>query len=196
MNRLSLKILFLFLITFFSIQSSYSEILHDEFIENYLSDKDITPITTNLDYDYTEFDRIPIKLQTLEKISLKNKNLYENKKLELRVKQNVKYNNKIILKQGTIATAEIQTYMTRGMNGVPGAIILDNFEIPGLDKSKLKSTYIKKGLSLTIFVLPLKWALTPIPGVGSLTNFIIGGNANINDKDTIIVYYYPNWGKK
>lgn len=196
MNRLSLKILFLFLITLFSIQSSYSEILHDEFIENYLSDKEITPITTNLDYDYTEFDRIPIKLQTLEKISLKNNNLYENKKIKLKVKQNVKYNNKVILKQGTIATAEIQTYMTRGMNGIPGSIILDNFEISGIDKSKLKSTYIKKGLSLTIFVLPLKWALTPIPGVGSLTNFIIGGNANINDKDTIIVYYYPNWGKK
>lgn len=196
MNRLSLKIFFLFLITFFSIQSSYSEILHDEFVENYLSDKEIAPVTTNLDYDYTEFDRIPIKLQTLEKISLKNNNLYENKKIKLKVKQNVKYNNKVILKQGTIATAEIQTYMTRGMNGIPGSIILDNFEIPGIDKAKLKSTYIKKGLSLTIFVLPLKWALTPIPGVGSLTNFIIGGNANINDKDTIIVYYYPNWGKK
>lgn len=196
MNRLSLKIFFLFLITFFSIQSSYSEILHDEFVENYLSDKEIAPVTTNLDYDYTEFDRIPIKLQTLEKISLKNNNLYENKKIKLKVKQNVKYNNKVILKQGTIATAEIQTYMTRGMNGIPGSIILDNFEIPGIDKSKLKSTYIKKGLSLTIFVLPLKWALTPIPGVGSLTNFIIGCNANINDKDTIIVYYYPNWGKK
>ena len=44
-------------------------------------------------------------------------------------------------------------------------------------------------------VLPIKWALTPIPFVGSFTNFIIGGNANISDKDTIILYYYPNWHK-
>lgn len=194
MNKLKLSLLILF--SFLSTQLAYSEILHDEFIENYLSDKEIKPIETNLEYNYDEFDRIPIKLQTLEEISLKNKNLYENKQIKLRVKQNVKYNKQVILKQGTIATAEIQTYTTRGMNGIPGTIILDNFEIPNIDKSKLKSTYIKKGISLTLLVLPIKWILTPLPGVGTLTNFIIGGNANINDKDTIVVYYYPNWGKK
>lgn len=196
MNKLKLKIFFLLLTALFSINISYSEVLHDEFIENYLSNKNLTPVETNLEYNYEEFDRIPIKLQTLEKICIKNHNLYENNKLKFKVKQNVKYKNKVILKQGTIVTAEIQTYITRGMNGIPGAIILDNFEIPGIDKNKLKSTYIKKGVNLTLLVLPLKWALTPIPGVGSLTNLIIGGNANINDKDTIIVYYYPNWGKK
>ncbi len=196
MNKLKIKLFILSLVSIFSFSIANCEIIHDEFIENYLSDKEIKPIETNLEYNYDEFDRIPIKLQTIEKISLKNKNLYENNKIQLKVKQNVKYNNKVILKQGTLATAEIQTYTTKGMNGIPGSIILDNFEIPGIDKSKLKSTYIKKGVSLTLFVLPLKWALTPIPGVGSLTNFIIGGNASINDKDTIIVYYYPNWGTK
>ena len=45
-------------------------------------------------------------------------------------------------------------------------------------------------------VYPIKWALTPIPGVGSLTNFILGGNAKITPKDKIIIYYYPEWGEK
>ena len=44
-------------------------------------------------------------------------------------------------------------------------------------------------------VFPIKWALTPIPGVGSLTNFILGGNASITEDDTVTVYYYPDWGK-
>jgi hypothetical protein len=46
---------------------------------------------------------------------------------------------------------------------------------------------------MSLLVFPLKWALTPFVGVGSLTNLIFGRNAYVTDKDTIVIYYYPDW---
>ena len=79
------------------------------------------------------------------------------------------------------------------MNGFPAEIIIDKFEIPNVKQSQLECTYIKKGQNRSLFVYPLKWALTPIPFVGSLTNLIMGGHAKIKTSDTITVYYYPEW---
>ena len=79
------------------------------------------------------------------------------------------------------------------MNGFPAEIIIEDFEIPNIKNSKLLATYTKKGQNRCFFVYPLKWALTPIPGVGSLTNFIKGGHAKVKTTDIITVYYYPNW---
>lgn len=194
MNKFKL-ILFYLLLFIFTSQVSYAEMLKDEFIDEQLKGVNLTQPETNLNYNYESLEKIPIKLQITEKISTKKNGIYNGQKIQLKVKQNVKYNNQVIIKEGTIVNAEVQTYMTKGMNGIPGTIILDNFEIPNINKTQLKGTYIKKGVSLTLLVLPIKWALTPIPGVGSLTNFIIGGNASINDKDTITVYYYPDWSK-
>ena len=53
--------------------------------------------------------------------------------------------------------------------------------------------YIKKGISFAMFVFPIKWALTPIPFVGSLTNLIMGTNAKITKSDEVVIYYFPNW---
>lgn len=172
---------------------SANALLQDTLVEETLNGKEYAPPTVNLNYNYESFDKVVIPLKTLKNLSTKSNTVYEGQELSFVVKRNVKYKHQIVIKQGTIVTARIETYITRGMNGIPATLIIDNFEIPGIEKSKIKGTFIKKGLSLTTLVLPIKWALTPIPGVGSLTNFIIGGNANLTDKDNIFIYYYPNW---
>ena len=71
--------------------------------------------------------------------------------------------------------------------------MLDNFEVEGLDSSKILCNYTKKGFSFVFLVYPIKWALTPIPFVGSLTNFIKGCHATIQSGDEITIKYFPNW---
>ncbi len=170
--------------------------VNDEFAEQTLSNKELARPQANLDYNYLSFEKIPIHLKINNNLSTRRNTVYEGQKLEFTVKRDVKYNKQKIIRKGTAVTAQIETYVTRGMNGVPAMLIIDNFNIPGIDKNKLKGPFIKKGASLTLLVLPVKWALTPIPGVGSLTNFIIGGNASLTDKDRIVIYYYPDWNKK
>ena len=103
------------------------------------------------------------------------------------------YNNTKILEKDTIINAKIETIITSGMNGFPDEIILNNFEIPGIKNSQIRNEYIKTGQNRAFWVYPLKWALTPIPFVGSLTNLIKGGHAQIKTDDIITIYYYPEW---
>ncbi len=185
------SLLFLFFSSFCN-----AELINDELVDTTLKNKDIQKPLSNTAYNYESFEKIPIKLKISERITTKKDKIYDNQELTFYVKQPVKYNNKTILKQGDIFTANIATYMSKGMNGIPAVIIIDNFKSQNIDSNKIKGTYIKKGLSLSLMVFPIKWALTPIPGVGSLTNFILGCNASIKEKDTIIIYYYPNWNVK
>ena len=187
-GRIILILLSMLLITNYA----FAEIIKDEFIESTLANKEFKPIETNTNYNYENTERVIIKLKIANEITTK-KNLQEGDILHFTVKQNVKYKNKVILKQDTIVTGRVKAYITRGLNGIPGQIIIDDFQLPDIDSNKLKSTYIMRGIDLTIMVLPIKWALTPIPFVGSLTNLIIGGHAKISYKDTITLYYYPEW---
>lgn len=171
-------------------------IVRDEFIEEELSNVEIEKPQTNTEYNYTSVKRMPIKLNIAEPITTKKDEVYEGQILKFQTKQDVRYKGKLLIKKGTPATAQIETYMSRGLNGIPAVIILDNFGINGLDKTKLKATYIKRGQNRTIIVLPIKWALTLIPGAGYSTNLILGGHASIKKKDTITVYYYPNWAEQ
>ncbi len=184
-----LMIIFLFL----SINSANAILQEDTFINESLKEVNCTIPETNLNYNYESTESIPVKLQITDKISTKKNGVYDGKILQFKVREDVFYNNEIILKRGQIINAKVGTYLTRGMNGIPAAIIIDNFEIPGIDNRQVKGTYIKKGLNLTLFVLPLKWALTFLPPTGSFTNLIFGGNASISPKDRILIYYYPNW---
>ncbi len=186
------KVIVLLCVLIFS-SISVNAIMTDEFIDETLKDIDCPKPEINVNYNYESFERIPIKLQILEPISTKKNNITDGQKIKFKVKQNVKHNHHVILTAGTIVEGTVETFMPRGMNGIPGVIILDDFEIPGLEKSKLKSTYIKRGPDLSLCVFPLKWALTFLPPTGSLTNFIVGGNAKISTKDTIQVFYYPAW---
>lgn len=142
--------------------------------------------------DFSSTYSIPIEMNILEEISTKN-DILEGSILKFKIAKDVNYNGKTIIKRGEIVTGKVETIITKGMNGFPAEIIIDNFEIPQINKNQLMSTYTKKGLNLCFFVYPLKWALTPIPGVGSLTNFIMGGEAKIKTDDNIIIQYYPEW---
>ena len=143
-------------------------------------------------YNYLDTTSVPIKLRIDEEISTK-KDIIEGQKLNFTIKEDVRYNGVKILRAGEKATAVVETVITSGMNGFPAEIIIEDFEIPNIKNSKLLATYTKKGQNRCFFVYPLKWALTPIPGVGSLTNFIKGGHAKVKTTDIITVYYYPNW---
>ncbi|MBR3605694.1 MAG: hypothetical protein IKL52_06675 [Candidatus Gastranaerophilales bacterium] len=145
-----------------------------------------------LPYNYESTFSVPIKLIVLDEVSTKE-GIIEGEKIKLKVASNIYYKNQLFIKKGTIATARIETYLTKGMNGFPAEIMLDNFELEGIKTSQLLCNYTKKGFSLAYLVYPIKWALTPIPPTGSLTNFIKGFNATIKSGDIITIQYFPNW---
>lgn len=191
------KFLFIFLsfILFFYAQCVYSqELLDDDFVNETLKNADIKKAYVNTNYNYEDLECIPIKLKVAKEISTK-KDLQDGDIAKFYIRQDVKYNKHIILRKNTPVTAKVRTYVTRGMNGIPGELVLDEFTIPNIDSNKIKGPYIKKGLDLSILVFPLKWALTPIPFVGSVTNLIIGGHAKLKHIDTVLIYYYPNWNE-
>lgn len=151
-----------------------------------------TPEIKTLPYNYLSVQSVPIKLSIAEEFTTKEP-LNEGDTLKFIVRKDVYYNGKSIVKAGDIINGRIETIITAGMNGFPAEIIVDDFEIPGIKSTQMQSTYIKKGQNRCFWVYPLKWALTPIPFVGSLTNFIKGGHARIKTKDIITIYYYPEW---
>lgn len=167
----------------------------DTFIEESLENQNIEKPIQNLKYDYTAVDKIPIKLQIQTPITTKNDSIVEGQLIDFVVREDVKYNHRVVIPKGTKATAVIQTYQSRGMNGIPAIIVLDDFEIPNLDKSKLKDDYIKRGQDRSYIVFPIKWALTLIPFAGYSTNLILGGHAHIKKKHNVIIYYYPKWAE-
>lgn len=145
-----------------------------------------------LPYNFSDTNYVPIKMSIINDIS-SNDEIYEGQEIQLKIKNNVAYRNSLLIKKGSLATARIETIITKGMNGFPAEIILNNFKIDGIDSNKLMGEYTETGRNWALMVYPIKWALTPIPFVGSLTNLIKGGEAHIRPCDTILVKYYPNW---
>lgn len=189
------KIIFT-LIALFLINTSAKATELEELIRYTIDKNNLPEVYQNTEYDYTSTNRLDVKLELDgPKISTKKKAIQEGQKVQFRVKQDVKYKGKTIIPKHTLVTGIIQTFVSKGMNGIPATIIIDNIQIEGIDKSKIKGTIIKKGADFSLFVFPLKWALTILPPTGSFTNFIPGGNATIDKKTNIVVYYYPNWGK-
>lgn len=151
-----------------------------------------TDNTARLNYDYSSTLSIPIQLNITEEVSTKY-GLQEGQTAKFKVINDVVYNGETIVKKGDIINGKIETVITSGMNGFPAEIIVDNFEIPNIKQTQLISTYTKKGQNRCLWVYPLKWSLTLIPFVGSLTNLIMGGHATIKTSDIITIYYYPHW---
>lgn len=149
-------------------------------------------IAEDLPYDYTDTTRVQIQLSPVKYLSTKS-DLLEGMNVEFIVVQDVFYNNRIILDKGQIVNAKLETKITSGMNGFPAELIIDDFDIPGIRKSQLMSTYIKRGRNRCYIVFPLKWALTFLPPTGSLTNFIKGGQAKLKPGKVFTIDYYPNW---
>ena len=151
------------------------------------------PEVKELPYNFEGTYKVPIKLGIVEPITTKGGNIYEGQIIQFKVLKDTYCRRRTFLKKDTIVNARIETIITSGMNGFPAEIILGNFEVPGAKPSQLVDTYIKKGQNRCYIVYPIKWALTIIPFVGSLTNFIMGGHAKIKAKDEIVIYYYPDW---
>lgn len=149
-------------------------------------------IALALDYNFESTYSIPIEMRILETISTKQ-GVLEGSVIKLRIAKTVMFQGQAVVRKGDVVTAKVETVVQKGMNGFPAEIIVDDFEINGINKSQLLSTYTQKGLNLCLFVYPLKWALTPIPFVGSLTNFIRGGEAKITPDDVITIQYFPYW---
>lgn len=189
MNKL-ICLIFSFLIL--SSNTSFA-IFNDAFIEKKLKNMQLTKPEPNLKYNFESLERIPIKLQIKDNLYTKKDSINEGQKVYFKITEDVFYNNKLIIERGSMAEAKITGYISRGFNGIPATIIINNFKVYGLNSKKLKGIYIKKGLNLTMYVLPIKWALTFLPPTGSFTNLIIGGNAKITKRDKITVYYYPKW---
>ncbi len=182
------------LILFLSVNLPCCAAVYD-FLADTIDKSTVKTPFVNDNYDYSSTDAVVIPLRIEEKISTKDKNFHEGMSVNLRVRENVFYKNKIILKKNDIVKAKVGTHITSGMNGIPHSIIINNFDILQIDPSKLKSSYQKDGWNRTYLVLPLKWSLTFLPPTGSLTNFILGGHAKVTPKDEINVYYYPLWGR-
>lgn len=145
-----------------------------------------------LPYNFSDTQYIPIRLSPLTTIASDGEN-YEGQEIKFKVKNNVVCHGTLLVKKDTIVTGRIETIITKGMNGFPAEIILDNFKFDGIDDTQLVGGYTKTGKNFALLVYPIKWALTPIPFVGSLTNLIHGTEARIHSDDVITIKYYPHW---
>lgn len=177
-----------------SVNLNAYSIQNDTFIDEQLSDIEVQKPKTNLEYDYSDTDFVKIPLRITEKITTQKKNKsYEGQKLTFIVDDNIYYENKLLVKKGTIATARLEIITTKGFAGIPAEIFITDFEIENLDSNKIKEPVSKRGFSMTALIFPIKWALTPFPPMGSLVNLAVGFNASLTPKQILDIYYYPNY---
>ncbi len=182
----------LFIQTCAIAQEIPSDVQTSEISETVISETEIEEIK-ELPYNFESTYKVPIKLGITKPITTKGDTLYEGQIIQFKVLKDTYCRRRTFLKKDTIINARIETIIPSGMNGFPAEIILGNFEVPGARPSQLVDSYTKKGQNRCYVVYPIKWALTIIPFVGSLTNFIMGGHAKIKTKDEIVIYYYPSW---
>ena len=182
--------LLLFLLIFFNCAFCSAMIITDD-IANTLPRAVKQPII-NDNYNYESTENIPIRLKIIKPIKSEDE-VYEGQYIDFKVAKDVFYNDKIIIKRGTIVPAMVSVIITPGMNGIPASIIFKDFNIEGIPKTKITNGYEITGQNRSLIVFPLKWALTILPPTGSLTNFIMGGHAKVKPKTQIIINYHPEW---
>lgn len=192
MRTLNMNKFFILLFALILGSNCFAMLCEDTLVESTLKDKEFEKPVAHLTYDYSDTKKIPVKLAISKKIS-SEKEVYEGKPIQFKVLQDVCYRGKLVISKGTVVPARVETIVKSGMNGIPASIIVGNFEFEGIPKGKISNSYEVKGQDRSLWVFPLKWALTFLPPTGSLTNFIKGGHAKIKENHTIIIYYYPNW---
>ena len=144
------------------------------------------------DYDFYSTIKIPVKLKVIKDIK-SEKDLYEGQFIDFKVVKDVFYEDKLVIRRGTIVPAKVSVIITPGMNGIPASVIFKDFDIHGVKKGQITDSYEIFGQDRSLLVFPLKWALTILPPTGTLTNFIMGGHAKLKVKKPITIYYYPEW---
>lgn len=184
MNKFLLLILALF---FFQL----SAFAFEDFMVDTIDKTKVQEPYVNLEYDYSSTVKIPIPLQITQKISTRDKILFEGQQVQFKVKQNIFYKGKLIAREGELVNAKLKLITPSGMNGIQYSLIISDFEFKNLDKDKLSFEYQKDGWNRTYMVLPLKWALTILPPTGTLTNLIKGGHSKITPRTKVFVYYTP-----
>lgn len=184
------KILYFLIIFLLNLSLSQAEPVRDEIAD--ALPKTESKIETYLNYNFQSTTKIPIKLKIIEPIK-SEKYIYEGQIVEFKVARDCIYNNKLLFEKGIKVQAKISTIITSGMNGIPASIIFSDFEINDIPKNKLSNSLEVFGQDRSLWVFPLKWALTFLPPTGSLTNFIKGGHAKLNSEKIITIYYYPEW---
>lgn len=195
MNKKTIFILFFIYLNLLSCFSR--EIFKDGLVERTLSNVEVQKPEINLEYDYSDVDCVKIPIKINEKITTAKRNKsHEGQKLYFMVVRDVFYNNRRIIPRGTIVKAKIEIMTTRGFAGIPAEIFISDFEIPNIDNNKIMQPISKTGISMTAFIMPIKWALTPIPPLGMITNIIVGTNAVIRPRNILNIYYYPNYKVK
>lgn len=182
----TLAFLFIFSSSVFAAEPQTCEQIPD-MPENPLSEK-----IRIKNYDYTNATQIPIYLH-IENRYKTNGDTKAGDELTFVVSRDVYHNGQLLVKRGEKTTVKLTHYIRRGMNGIPSILILEGFNFENIDSRKLDARFIKRGFDNTLFVLPLKWALTFLYPLGSFANFVIGCEARISPKDEIIIYYYPDW---
>ena len=183
------KIIWILLALLFCINCN-AEILEDEVVKT-LPRYPIKPVVHNK-YNYEDTEKIPIKLRIQQSIISENQ-VYEGQEIHFELVRSVIYKGKVIAKKGSTVCSKVSLAVTPGMNGIPASIVFKDFIVPNIKSGQITDSYEVFGQDRSLFVFPLKWALTPLPPTGSLTNFIKGGHAKLNTKKTITIYYYPNW---
>lgn len=143
-------------------------------------------------YNFEGTEKVPIKL-TIDKEILSEKDVYEGQSVNFKVAKTVYYQDKIVANRGDIVPAKVKIVISSGMNGIPASIIFGDFRIQGVSSNQLSETYEVFGQDRSLWVFPLKWALTPLPPTGSLTNFIKGGHVKVKTNKIITIDYHPEW---
>lgn len=188
------KILFfiLFLTSLVSAQNVFAqELLQDELVEQLDKEKLQKPVAyTN--YNFEDTKRIPILLSVIADIE-SEKELKEGQTVVFRALYDVWHKGHKVVEKNEIVHAKVETIITSGMNGIPASIIFGDFQFNNIDEGTVTDTYETFGQDRSLWVYPLKWALTFLPPTGSLTNFIKGGHAKLKSDKVIELYYYPNW---
>ena len=165
---------------------------NDELVETTLKGKELKNPYQPYKYNYEDLKRVPIELRVMVNIK-SEKDIEEGERIVFLACHDVYEHGRKILKRNDPVYAKVETIIKSGMNGIPASIIFGDFRFDNIDSAKVTDTYEVYGQDRSLWVFPLKWALTFLPPTGSLTNFIKGGHAKLKDHETITLYYHPNW---
>jgi len=174
------------------VQSADKKFLEDEIVETILKERDVQKPYTHTVYDYKSLKKTPIRISIKERIKTEA-DVYEGQIVEFQAESNVYYKKQLRLKKGDTIKARVATIISSGMNGIPASIIFEFIEIPNIKREQATDTLEVFGQDRSLFVFPLKWALTFLPPTGSLTNFIMGGHVRIREGKVFTIYYHPEW---
>lgn len=189
MNKLFISV---FIFTLFFCKPAFSEIIQDNLVDTTLKNRELENPYKAYKYNYLDTKKIPVHLSVIADIN-SEKDVFEGQTVVFRVQNDVWYKREKIIKKDDLVPAKVETIITSGMNGIPASIIFGDFKLENIEQSKIKADFEKFGLDRSFWVYPLKWALTPLPPTGSLTNFIKGGHAKLKTNEIVEIYYYPNW---